>query len=264
MKKTNIPMRVFSVSGISRSGKTSLVVELTKELTKRGYSVGTVKSIGCGRGCIAHRNGLCDGKNHHPQYGFTIDTEGKNSFKHREAGAKLTTTWAKGETALLYPYQMELGEIIDKYDYDFLIVEGGRRYPLPKITTGQSIEDTKKRMTATTIAISGKVADQIEELDGIKCFKTFSDIEKLADLVEEKVYPALAFKDYLGCKLCGDSCQGLAQAIYKGEKSYKDCKRAYPDIILENQDKELHEKLRKLLVQLDEKYFKEKIEIKFK
>lgn len=263
MRQKNKHMKAFSVTGVSKSGKTTLVVELTKELTKRGYSVGTVKSIGCGRGCQGHLTGTCDGNHHHPEFGFTIDTEGKNTFKHRRAGAKVVTAWSKGETALIYPERLELADLIDSYDYDYLIVEGGRAYDLPKITTGSSLENLDKRLSGTTFAISGKIADQIEDYKGIKAFKTFEDIEKLADLVEEKVYPALAFKDYKGCKMCGLTCKDLAEKIARGEKTYKECLRAYPNIDFAGDEEEV-EKIRKALVRMDLADFPREIKISYK
>lgn len=262
MKKNNkLEMKVFSVSGISSSGKTTLVVELVKELTKRGYTVGTAKSIGCGKGCEGHKHGNCSGSNHHSKFGFTIDTTGKNSFKHREAGSKQITTWSKGETAIIYPYQLKLYEIIDKYDFDYLIVEGARRYPMPKITTGISRESTEKRMTNTTIAISGKVADEYEEINGIKTFKIFEEVEKLADLVENKVYPTIGYRDEIGCSMCNMTCKELSEKILKGEKSHLNCKRMYPNIQINTTDENLKEKLRKQIIKIDLPELPEKIEI---
>lgn len=262
MRTSSRPMRAFSVTGVSKSGKTTLVVELTKELTKRGYSVGTIKSIGCGRGCQHHVDNSCN-DNHDQEKCFTIDTKGKNTFKHRKAGAKLVTAWSKAETALIYPQRLELAQIIDMYDYDFLIVEGGRSYPLPKITTGTTIADLDLRIRTTSLAISGKIADQISEYKGLKAFRTFEDIEALADLVEEKVYPAIGFKDYQGCRMCGMTCSDLAEQIHQGKKTYLDCLRAYPKIDFAG-DEERKEKLRKALISLDLEDFPAEIKIEFK
>ncbi len=262
MEKIN-RMKVLSVVGVSRSGKTTLVEELIKELSNRGYKVGSVKSIGCGRGCEAHREGKCDGTNHHPKYGFTIDSLGKNSFRHKDAGSMQVTTWAKSETAILRPYQMELYEIIDNYDLDYLIVEGGRRYPLPKITTGSSIENTEKRMTEMTFAISGKIADEIEGFNGIKAFKTFSEIKDLADLVEEKVFPTIGHRDVIGCNMCGETCKDFSKKVLEGQRPYTDCKRIYPQVLVDSEDDLLKEELRKNLVKIKRGNIPDKIKIDF-
>lgn len=255
-------MKVFSVSGISSSGKTTLVVELVKELTKRGYTVGTVKSIGCGRD-----NGGLKKKSKdklHPKYGFTIDTEGKNSFSHRKAGSSQISTWAKSETAIIHPYQMKLFEIIDRYDFDFLIIEGARRYPMPKITTGISKESTEKRITNTTFAISGKVADEYKEVKGIRTFRTFEDIKTLADLIETKVSPTIGYRDEIGCSMCKMTCKELSEKILKDEKTYLDCIRMYPNIKINTKDEEIKEKIRKQIIKIDLPELPENIEINIK
>ncbi|MDO5027728.1 MAG: molybdopterin-guanine dinucleotide biosynthesis protein MobB [Bacillota bacterium] len=262
MRTSTRPMRAFSVTGVSKSGKTTLVVELTKELTKRGYKVGTIKSIGCGRGCENHVDDTCDGDFENKDC-FTIDTKGKNTYKHRKAGAQVVTAWSKAETAIIYPKRLELAKIIDSYDYDFLIVEGGRSYPLPKITTGTTLADLDLRIRNTSLAISGRVADQIKEYKGLKAYRTFEDVEALADLIEEKVYPAIAFKDYQGCRMCGMTCEDLVEKIHQGEKTYKDCLRAYPKIDFAGNEEDL-EKLRKALIALDIEDFPGEIKIEFK
>ena len=58
---------IISVVGKSRSGKTGLVESLIRGLKKKGYKVGTVK--------------------HHFHGDFDIDHEGKDSWRHSNAGA---------------------------------------------------------------------------------------------------------------------------------------------------------------------------------
>ena len=52
------------------------------------------------------------------------------------AGAKQVATWSKAETAIIRPYRMKLYELIDNYDFDFLIIEGGKMEPLPRDVRG--------------------------------------------------------------------------------------------------------------------------------
>ena len=59
-------VRVFGLAGWSGSGKTTLVERLLPELTGRGLSVSTVK---------------------HAHHSFDVDRPGKDSWRHREAGA---------------------------------------------------------------------------------------------------------------------------------------------------------------------------------
>ena len=62
-------MKICTIVGVRKSGKTTTVTGLIKELKKRGYRVGTVKSVFC------------------PE--FTLDTSDSNTWRHREAGADL-------------------------------------------------------------------------------------------------------------------------------------------------------------------------------
>lgn len=262
MKNKTNPMKVFAVSGVSTSGKTPLVEEIVKELVKRGYGVGTIKSIGGGRGSELRHDGSYE---NHGEMGFdfTIDTAGKDSFRHRRAGAEKTGTWAIAETALIYHYRFGVDKLIENYNCDYLVIEGGKDYPLPKINTGYDLEDIRKVLGKTTFAISGKVADKFDQVDGIRTFRTFDDIEALVDLIEEKVQPAIGYKDYKGCKMCGFSCEEMNAKILAGEKSYLDCKRAYPEIELNCDNPELKESFRKALVALDIPEFPEKFKIEF-
>ncbi|MEG0019166.1 MAG: molybdopterin-guanine dinucleotide biosynthesis protein MobB, partial [Oscillospiraceae bacterium] len=68
-------MRIFTVRGITKSGKTTTIEKVISELKKRGYSVGSVKEI------------------HYKQ--FKIDPEGTNTDRHKKAGSELVT--ARGD-----------------------------------------------------------------------------------------------------------------------------------------------------------------------
>ena len=61
------PMRVFGLAGWSGSGKTTLVTRLLPALLQRGVSVSTIK---------------------HAHHEFDIDKPGKDSWLHRQAGAR--------------------------------------------------------------------------------------------------------------------------------------------------------------------------------
>ena len=60
-------MRVFGLAGWSGSGKTTLMTQLLPALLHRGVSVSTVK---------------------HAHHDFDVDQPGKDSFRHRAAGAR--------------------------------------------------------------------------------------------------------------------------------------------------------------------------------
>ena len=60
-------MKVFGVVGYKNAGKTTLMERLVAELAGRGYSVSTVK---------------------HAHHGVDVDQPGRDSYRHREAGAR--------------------------------------------------------------------------------------------------------------------------------------------------------------------------------
>lgn len=80
-------MKICSIVGIRKSGKTTVVTELTKELKKRGYRVGTVKTVFCPN--------------------FSLDEEGSNTDRHKKAGADIIGVRGKREMSLIYPYGMD-------------------------------------------------------------------------------------------------------------------------------------------------------------
>ena len=85
-------MKVFSVVGITQSGKTTTIENIIKELRGRGYSVGSVKEI------------------HFEE--FAIDTEGTNTFRHKEAGSQLVTARGNYETDMLFQEKLHIDRLL--------------------------------------------------------------------------------------------------------------------------------------------------------
>jgi len=98
-------MRVFSISGFSGTGKTSLVENIVKEIVSQGYSVITVKS-----------------SQHEPKKG-----EGTDTWKHQSAGAIESIFYGPSDRG------KSLKEIVSNFVSDFLIIEGMKFSPIPKI-----------------------------------------------------------------------------------------------------------------------------------
>jgi molybdopterin-guanine dinucleotide biosynthesis protein B len=105
---------IVSIVGKSNSGKTTLLEKLIPELTAMGYAIGTVK---------------------HAHDGFEMDTEGKDSWRHRNAGAKATLVISDGKIALIKNESSEAVTAMKTYlsDMDLIMVEGFKRQALPKI-----------------------------------------------------------------------------------------------------------------------------------
>ena len=71
---------IISIVGKSDSGKTTLIEKLVPELTRRGYRVATVK---------------------HDVHGFEVDREGKDSWRHKQAGAHTVVISSPQKIALI-------------------------------------------------------------------------------------------------------------------------------------------------------------------
>jgi molybdopterin-guanine dinucleotide biosynthesis adapter protein len=103
--------RIIGVAGFKNSGKTTLVEKLVMHLTQQGYRVSTVK---------------------HAHHSFDIDHEGRDSFRHRKAGASEVAVISKERTAIIHELRgIEppfLAEVLDKIQpCDLVIVEGYKR-----------------------------------------------------------------------------------------------------------------------------------------
>lgn len=107
---------IVSIVGKSDSGKTTLIEKLLPELTKKGYRIATVK---------------------HDTHGFEMDREGKDSWRHKQAGAYSVVVSSPKKVALIRDVEKDLNldEIREKFihDVDLIITEGYKKDIQPKI-----------------------------------------------------------------------------------------------------------------------------------
>lgn len=106
--KTN----VIQVVGYRNSGKTTLICHLVSRLTQMGHRIGTVK---------------------HDAHRFEIDHEGKDTWKHRMAGAQAVAITSAEQTAIIRQRYTPLDNLLREIgDLDLIFVEGFKfaaRYP---------------------------------------------------------------------------------------------------------------------------------------
>ncbi len=101
-------MKVFGITGWKNTGKTGLVERLVTELSARGFSVSTVK---------------------HAHHSFDVDHEGRDSYRHREAGAREVLLSSGNRWALMHELrgapEVPLSELLTKLTpVDLVLVEG--------------------------------------------------------------------------------------------------------------------------------------------
>lgn len=158
-------MKVFSIIGYTNSGKTSTLLEVIKELVRRGKTVHTIKAI-------------------HIE-GFSVETEGKDSWLHREAGATRTAIRSNVETTIMYQKAMSAKELIPFFDADYLVLEGfSTEKKVPKVLCSKNLNDLKEMLDDTVFAISGVISNEINEFQGIRAFNSQISISELVDLIE--------------------------------------------------------------------------------
>jgi len=199
-------MKVFSVCGISKSGKTTSIEFIIRELSARGYRVGSVKEI------------------HYEA--FAIDpSPTSNTHRHSAAGAGLVCARGLNETAMLYPQKLSMEKILSFYenDCDWVVLEGVSDIPIPTIVTALGEEDLEQKFSDMTFCISGRIADQMQEYRGLPAISAVEHISELVDLIERKVYDKLPDFPPECCTACGLGCAGLGYAILHGQKSRADC-----------------------------------------
>jgi len=134
-------MRRIHIVGRKNSGKTRLVVDLVEALTGRGLRIGTIK---------------------HTHHQHELDTPGKDSWAHRQAGASIVGVLARNMTAVFLPHRQQhdqpdqqdqhgqRGDREDRFEEieplleacDWVIVEGNLATKAPKIEVWRSENDS--------------------------------------------------------------------------------------------------------------------------
>ena len=196
-------MKVLSVAGYHHTGKTTVVVELLKELKRREYSVASIKDI-------------------HSEK-FTMEKEGSNSWKHWEASQNDVIARGLAETYQIWHQRLELPEMLSRLNADWVIVEGMKTAALPRILCAGNEEELEELLDDTVFAVSGLYSDKNKNFRDLPVFRAESEIAMLTDLVEQKVFDFLPLAKPECCSACGMSCYQMVGAILKGERTRQDC-----------------------------------------
>ncbi|MBL8906211.1 MAG: molybdopterin-guanine dinucleotide biosynthesis protein B [Rhizobiales bacterium] len=139
--------KLIGVAGFKNAGKTTLVERLVRHLTERGYRISTVK---------------------HAHHSFDIDHEGRDSFRHRAAGAGEVAVVSASRWAIIHESRGEpeppLADVLARLaPCDLVIIEGYKRDTHDKIEVRNLALNHPKLAgddpTIVAIAATGPIAD---------------------------------------------------------------------------------------------------------
>ena len=164
-------MRIIGLAGWSGSGKTTLVTSVIPVLVGRGLKVATVK---------------------HAHHEFDIDQPGKDSWRHRSAGASEVAIVSSRRWAIVHELGEEpeppLADMLAKLSsVDLVIVEGFKRHAHPKLEVYRAAigkpllhpDDDCIVAIATDAPLPGA---QVPVL-------MLDDIERVADMLQAEALP---------------------------------------------------------------------------
>ena len=160
---------IISIVGKSGSGKTTLLEKLIAELKKRGYKIGTIK---------------------HAPGKFDIDEKGKDSWRHRQAGADTVVVASIWKIAMMKNEDHATLDDLEKYfpDMDIIITEGFKKENKPKIEVFRA-ERHRKPLCPGDSNLIAFVTNTQQKLH----VPTFGleETQELADFIEKKYLTAL-------------------------------------------------------------------------
>ncbi len=148
-----ITHNVLGIAGWSGSGKTTLITRLIPALVARGLSVSTIK---------------------HAHHSFDIDTPGKDTWRHREAGASEVLISSRARLALMREMrdapEPELDELLQRLaPVDLVLVEGYKSAGHPKIEVHRAATG-KPPLYPDDPTVLAVVSDAITQADGRPVF----------------------------------------------------------------------------------------------
>ena len=101
--------KIIALVGKPDSGKTTLLEKLLPELNRRGYRIGTVK---------------------HHVHKFEMDKEGKDTWRHKQAGASTVALSSPTGLGIIrdVDHDQAIEELLDRYYYDVDLVIAEQRF----------------------------------------------------------------------------------------------------------------------------------------
>ena len=162
-------MKLYGVTGWKNSGKTVLMERLVAEFARRGVSVSTIK---------------------HAHHDTDIDHPGRDSFRHREAGAHEVVVSSPNRWALMHELrgakEPPLEDLVARLSpVELVLVEGYKRAPHPKVEAHRR-ETGRPLLAADNASIRAVASD--EPLDGLAVpLLDLDDTAAIADFIAREV-----------------------------------------------------------------------------
>ncbi|SEQ43670.1 molybdopterin molybdotransferase/molybdopterin-guanine dinucleotide biosynthesis protein B [Loktanella sp. DSM 29012] len=125
-------MKIYGITGWKNAGKTGLMERLVAEITARGFTVSTIK---------------------HAHHSVDVDQPGKDSYRHRQAGAQQVVLASANRWALMTELrgadEPPLADLLAQLaPVDLVLIEGYKRDTHPKVEAFRAV--TENQLIATT------------------------------------------------------------------------------------------------------------------
>ncbi|GEM_PF-2277042 len=175
-------MRFITISGFSGSGKSSLISQIIKDFSKRGLKTCVVKSA------------------------EEIEIK-KHEARFIKSGAKVVVVLGPEISLTVFDRRLRLKDLSTILSCDFLLLEGFKRQPLPRIVVARNEEEALKLIDEWTIGLTS-----LQKSLNIKNI-SFYPPEEIPELLLDK---APYFPLWTDCGLCGykDCVSFLRSSIF--------------------------------------------------
>jgi len=175
---------IIGIYGFQDAGKTVLVEDLIRALVRKGYRVASVK---------------------HTSHACSLDSEGKDTWRHWKAGSDPVIFMSSVETSIIKHSRTSEGDVVGfvlrEFRPEVMVIEGNKEGDHPKVRIG----DAPKK--------PGTVLSN----PSLKALLAY--VEK--EVAVEKIRGQLVGLD---CGKCGLDCDRLARAVVDGKREVADCK----------------------------------------
>jgi len=214
----NVRIPVLAVLGRKNSGKTTVAEHVVSTLVERGFKVAAAKHIS--------------------KEGFSMDKEGKDTWRYSAAGATPVIAISNRETMIKLKTRPDVHSldwmvgVSAENDANILVIEGFSSFVLKnrrvgKIICVRSIEEYdeyRNKAEGEVLAYCSfkPLGEPILEVQ--KNLRMIA--EKAIEFIikKQKIFNILSNLAGLNCRKCGkSSCLELAEAIYAGKASIKEC-----------------------------------------